>query len=130
MALICRECGTPFSPSNKGRGSKPIFCQEMCKKRFNNRRMLRGAVLLDLFMICRYERGVAQARGVWALVCEVARQWREEDKRERGGRPSWRAYDELHDGLAPYRAVVLSSAGVGAGRAAVENGIAARSRAA
>lgn len=129
MPIICRECGQPFEATNRGRGSAPIFCAEACKKTFNNRRMLRGARLYDLFMLCRYQRGVAQARGVWALVCEVARQWRDEDKRERGGRPSWRSYDELHEGLAPYRATVIASAGVGTGRVAVENGIAARSRA-
>jgi len=130
MPLTCRECGQPFEATNRGRGSAPIFCADACKKTFNNRRMLRGARLYDLMMLCRYERGTAKLRGVWAILCEVCRQWREEDRRERGGRPSWRSYDELHDGLAPYRATVIGSAGASSQRVAVENGISARSRAA
>ena len=91
--------------------------------------MLRGAKLYDMFMLLRYERGLAKVRGVWALTCELARLWRAEDIAERGGRPSWRSYDEIHDSLLPLRATVLAGGGASAGRAAVENGIAARSRA-
>jgi|VirMetMinimDraft_7_1064189.scaffolds.fasta_scaffold00089_37 hypothetical protein len=130
MCRACRECGRPFTATNQGRGSAPIFCSKPCKKTFANRRMLRGAQLYDMFMLLRYERGVAQLRGIWALTCELARQWRAEDVSERGGRQSWRAYDELHAGLAPLRVVAMQSAGAAAGRIAVENSIAARSRAA
>jgi len=130
MCLSCRECGEPFEAPSKRSGSKPLFCSVPCKKEFANRRMLRGARLYDMFMLLRYERGLAKVRGIWALTCELARQWRAEDQRERGGRPSWRPYEELHDALLPLRVTVLGGGGVSAGRAAVENNISARSRAA
>ena len=130
MDLTCRECGKPLSIAKTKSGRRRIFCSIPCKKRFNNRRMQRGAQLYDLFLLLRYERGVAQARGIWALTCELARQWRAEDVTDRDGRQSWRAYEELHAALAPLRVVAMQTEGAAAGRIAVENSIAARSRAA
>lgn len=129
MPSACRECGQPFTATNGGRGSAPIFCSAVCKKSHGNRRMLRGAKLYDMFMLLRYERGLAKARGIWALACELARQWRAEDVRDRAGRQSWRSYDEMHDSLAPLRVTVLAGGGAASGRCAVENSISARSRA-
>jgi hypothetical protein len=56
---------------------------------FENRMMTRGRELYSLFMVMRYERGVARMRGVWAIACRLAQGWREEDERERDGRQSW-----------------------------------------
>lgn len=94
----CRECG-----GNHDRPQEAAFCCRECRQTWNNRRLKRGAELYDLFMLVRYERGLAKLHGLWSIVCRLAQAWREEDVRDRGGRPSWRAYAELHDGLLPHR---------------------------
>jgi hypothetical protein len=121
----CRECGQPFT-AKRAHGEN-LFCAVDCRKAWNNRRAVRGAQLYDLFMILRYQRGVAKARGVWAIVCRLAQDWREEDHRERAGRQSWREYAVLHDGLLPQRIEKLSGLDYNTHRGAVENGISARS---
>lgn len=93
----CRECGHFHDKA------KAAFCCTPCRQAWNNRRMQRGAQLYDLFMAVRYQRGLAKVHSLWSIVCRLAQSWREEDVRERGGRPSWRAYTELHDGLLPHR---------------------------
>ncbi|MCA3623596.1 MAG: transcriptional regulator [Methylobacterium sp.] len=57
---------------------------------FNNRRMTRGALLYDLLMALRFERKEARLLGVWQALCRLASDFREEDKRERDSRRSWR----------------------------------------
>jgi predicted nucleic acid-binding Zn ribbon protein len=83
---VCPECGTPHTAIRRD----AEFCGDACRKVFNNRRAVRGAELYDLFMVIRCERGVAQALGVWKLLCRLAQGYREDDVREREGRPSWR----------------------------------------
>lgn len=87
----CLECGADFMPER----GHAACCSTACRKAFNNRRMLRGAALYDLFMCLRYQRGVAKAKGVWTLVCALAFEYRREDERERAGRPSWVSPDEV-----------------------------------
>ncbi len=91
----CRECGVQHN-------TKGVFCCTGCRQAWNNRRLQRGAELYDLFMIVRYQRGVAKLHGIWTIVCRAAQTWREEDVRERGGRQSWRAYEDLRSDLLPY----------------------------
>lgn len=91
----CRECGVQHN-------TKGAFCCTPCRQSWNNRRLQRGAALYDLFMIVRYQRGVAKLYGIWTIVCRVAQTWREEDVRERAGRQSWRAYEDLRSDLLPY----------------------------
>jgi len=81
----CNECGQPYQP---GRADQ-FFCVRKCRMDFENRMMTRGRELYSLFMVMRYERGVARMRGVWAIACRLAQGWREEDERERDGRQSW-----------------------------------------
>lgn len=59
--------------------------------------MVRGRDLYDLFMALRYERGLAKAKGVWAIACRLAQSWREEDERERAGRKSWQPVKKVLD---------------------------------
>lgn len=87
----CRECDAAFEASRPD----ARFCASACRMAFNNRRSARGAELYDLFMMMRNERGLAKAKGVWSLMCRIAEQWREEDKKDRAGRPSWTPYEEL-----------------------------------
>lgn len=90
---VCQECGTGFE-ADRGYA---LFCSTPCRKAFNNRRMVRGAELYDLFMCLRYERGLAKLKGVWTLVCALALQYRIEDERERAGRKSWNHPDVVLD---------------------------------
>lgn len=85
MAMTCKECGTDVTPSRQRR----MFCCTACRQRFNNRRLERGAQLYDLFMSMRYEREKAADLGVWAIMCRIAKDFREEDDRDRDGRKSW-----------------------------------------
>jgi hypothetical protein len=100
----CLECGTEFQ-AFKRHGE---FCSTTHRKAWNNRRMIRGAELYDLFMACRHERGAAKLHGYWNLMCRMASAWRDEDDRDRGGRKSWVSNGKLQDRLTPYRAVTLT----------------------
>jgi hypothetical protein len=92
----CNECGEAYTP----RRCDEYFCSTPCRKDFENRAMVRGRDLYTLFMVMRYERGLARLRGVWGVACALARRWREEDERERAGRKSWYSYDKVMDRLA------------------------------
>lgn len=86
-ARCCNECGESYAP----RRCDEFFCSIPCRKAFDNRAMTRGRELYHLFMVMRYERGIAKAMGVWAIMCRMAMMWKTEDDRERGGRKSWQA---------------------------------------
>lgn len=83
----CNECGADYQP----RRADEFYCSIVCRKAFDNRRMVRGRDLYDLFMAMRYERGFAKTRGIWAIACRLAEMWRDEDKAQRDGRKSWSA---------------------------------------
>jgi len=87
----CPECGELFRTDQCARA----FCCEAHKKAFNNRRMLRGAVVYDLFMCLRFDRRLATAMHVWKLLCRLTAAFREEDVERRSGRKSWRAPGEV-----------------------------------
>lgn len=91
-AHICLECG---NSTTAGR----TFCCQGCRLTFNNRRLQRGAALYDLFMVMRYERGKAKAMGIWAIICRLAKDFREEDERLRNGRRSWQNPRDVLDRL-------------------------------
>lgn len=81
------------------------FCGQPCRLRFNNRRLQRGAELYDLFMTMRYDRSEAKRLGVWALMCRMGQQMREEDQIDREGRQSWRNPSDVLKDRADLRAV-------------------------
>jgi hypothetical protein len=81
----CNECGQSYEPSRRDE----FFCSIPCRKQFDNRAMVRGRDLYHLFMVMRYERGLAKTLGIWAIICRMALSWRQEDEAERGGRKSW-----------------------------------------
>lgn len=101
----CLECGEGFSSVS----AHAEFCCAEHRKAWNNRRMIRGAELYDLWMIVRYERGLARVKAVMNLMSSLARAYRDADRTLRGGRRSWRraqdaieaipmAYGEQGDG--------------------------------
>lgn len=86
LSRVCLECGTEFHTVKR----HAEFCTDKCRKSFNNRRAMRGAEILDLVMVLRYERKLATGLNLWRSVCRMAMGFREEDVRERAGRRSWR----------------------------------------
>jgi len=81
----CLECGKPI-PASPDRE----FCGSGCRQKWNNRRMQRGAALLDLYMAHRFDRTNAQALGVFQAINRLASEFRRQDAIEREGRRSWR----------------------------------------
>lgn len=86
----CLECDAPLLASA---AREAEFCCAGCRKDWNNRRYQRGAQLYDLFMCLRFERKLATLRGVWTMMCSLARAFRDADNHARGGRRSWRRID-------------------------------------
>ncbi|ESQ82361.1 hypothetical protein AEAC466_17200 [Asticcacaulis sp. AC466] len=82
----CLTCGAALRSS-----SRTIeFCQDACRRAFNNRRAVRGAEFYDLYMAIRYDRSEAKRLKAWTKLTKLARSYREEDMRERNGRKSWK----------------------------------------
>lgn len=81
----CKECSAPFA-SEKAHAE---FCSPICRRAWNNRRATRGVEIYDLFMALRYDRDRAKLLKLWNLLCRLAAAFREDDLRERAGRPSW-----------------------------------------
>lgn len=72
----CLECAVSIDHKD----ARADFCNDQCRKVWNNRRMTRGAELYDLFMAYRYQRNTAKLLGLWSLICRMASYWNEEDK--------------------------------------------------
>lgn len=83
----CLECGGAY----RARMRHSDFCSPACRRAFNNRRAVRGAEIYDLYMALRYDRETAKVLKVWRLLNRMAAIFREEDEKEREGRPSWRS---------------------------------------
>ncbi len=82
----CAECAVFYSTAS----ATSAFCGNPCRKAWNNRRLIRGAELYDLFMAHRFSRPLAYRLKLWSLICRMAAQFRKEDVAQRAGRPSWR----------------------------------------
>ena len=114
--MVCLECGKRLDAgfqavalagsdqsgeagSSNGFGGRPgraaDFCSSACRRSFNNRRALRGAELYDLVMTARFDRPLAKVLKVWGWIARLATSFRDEDRRDRGGRPSWRPPAEI-----------------------------------
>lgn len=83
----CLECGEVIPP---GKQALAEFCCNACRKTWNNRRMKRGAELHDLYMAHRFDRAEAKDLGVLQAMNRMVANWREEDRRKRNSRRSWR----------------------------------------
>jgi endogenous inhibitor of DNA gyrase (YacG/DUF329 family) len=92
----CAECGKEF----QAKRVEAEFCSSKCKGDFNNRRAARGAILYDLMMVNRNERGLAKMKKVWFLVTRLLMYWREEDVRQRDGRRSWQKPEKALDAVS------------------------------
>ncbi len=110
----CNECGNAYTP----RRCDEFFCSISCRKDFDNRAMTRGRELYHLFMVMRYDRGLAKVLGVWAIMCRMAMEWRRQDEQERSGRKSWQQPSKVIGKLP----VVTQSTNVYAGREKIGRG--------
>lgn len=81
----CRECGHPFVAK---RATKE-FCGLACRRAYNNRKAVRGALIYDLLMTWRFDRSDGKDAAARALLGQAAALFKEEDNRERAGRRSW-----------------------------------------
>ena len=103
----CRECGAPL----QARRATREFCGASCRRRFNNRRALRGADLYDVVMSLRIDRDKSGA--ALSLLCKMVARFRDIDRREREGRRSWLDLDTIRSRNGHLGSVVgLNAAGV------------------
>ena len=100
----CLECGKSLEAMQR---LSAAFCCTACRRAWNNRRMVRGAELFDLYMAQRYERGAAQAAQVMTLISRLAATYRAEDERDRDGRRSWQTIRAVLDRRPSLRAIVV-----------------------
>lgn len=89
----CLECGTGF----EAKRATKLFCSPGCRQIWNNRRMLRGAEIYDLFMAMRFDRQAAEAEGVWNFMCRMAASFKAHDDRDREGRRSFDTIRNVKD---------------------------------
>lgn len=99
----CRECGEAFTQRRR----QAEFCCTGCRGRFNNRRMLRGAEIYDLWMANRFQRSEAADADVWSFMCRLSQWWRAQDERERSSRRSWGSLKEVKSRHAHLNATVV-----------------------
>jgi predicted nucleic acid-binding Zn ribbon protein len=81
--IECRWCGkdhTAYSHLTK-------FCSDKCKAEFNELRAKRAKLVYDIVMSGRFDR--KNNKGYLTTLSQVARQYRDEDIRDRAGRQSW-----------------------------------------
>ena len=109
----CIECGEKHHTAR----AETQFCSTACKAKFNNRRAARGAVLYDMWMANRHERGVAKALGLWQIATRLAMYWREEDVRDRDGRRSWQKPEVAAEASAWANSTIVNRNAAGVKRA-------------
>lgn len=91
MARICecRECGKPLT------GKQKAFCSTEHRKAWNNRRMIRGQEMYDVWMAIAYERGKRKDLELFTTFNRLARAYRDADNALRAGRKSWNVEEAL-----------------------------------
>jgi hypothetical protein len=82
----CLECGSTFTTDTR----QGPHCSTRCRKNWNNRRMLRGAELYDLYMAHRFERERGTEMALMSKINRMVSIFREDDNGKRAGRRSWR----------------------------------------
>ena len=85
----CAECNAVYDPAKRGQR----FCSIPCSKRFNNRRMTRGALLLDILMTDYTDRQhpMRTSGTLQKVARRLLSRWRDEDRnanREHCGDPA------------------------------------------
>lgn len=78
---LCPNCGACYAPKT----ARAKFCSPDCNSAWQNRRNTRGAILYDLWMINRHERGIAKTLKVLHVMTRLAMYWYAQDR----GRKTW-----------------------------------------
>lgn len=97
--MRCMECLVEMEATNRPEKS---FCCNAHKDAFNNRRKNRGVMLYDLFMALRFDRKEASLLKVYAILCRMASEWNEEDKK--AGRKSFLPARQIVQRYTQFRA--------------------------
>lgn len=74
----CAECNAVYEPAKAGQR----FCSATCSKAFNNRRMTRGAILLDLLMTdyTNRQHPMRESGTLQKVARRLLSRWRDEDR--------------------------------------------------
>ena len=91
--MKCCECGKDF----RGRNVNSRFCSTSCRQSFNNRRMQRGAILLDLAMIEIFDKAAFDKYELAKRREELFVAWRQEDKERRTWKPALEVHFDLSE---------------------------------
>lgn len=85
-SFTCAECGKPF----KAMQPRAAYCGAPCRRKFNNRRRDRGAVLYDALMATRFDpKDKRPDNGVVNALLDA---YRTADTAARAARPSWQPW--------------------------------------
>lgn len=74
---VCGECATAYKNPNPA--VPKYFCSATCRDTWNNRRKLRGALMLDLMMVMRFDRSAAKTEDAWSTLCRMTADFKQED---------------------------------------------------
>jgi hypothetical protein len=86
ITTTCSECGETFETQSHNPSK---FCCSSCRKTWQNRRMLRGAILYDMMMEHRYNRKAEDSSEIRNVMYSLLAEWRAEDQEERIGKRTW-----------------------------------------
>lgn len=76
---ICPECGGKVERKST-KGPMPTFCTKECGKARSNRRLVRGAAIIEFAQAWRIDRGSGEiAQGAFAQLCQILDQFNAED---------------------------------------------------
>jgi hypothetical protein len=108
----CLECGEPFL----ARRTTALFCGNRCRKVFNNRKAMRGAIAYDFLLAWRFDRTMFEAVGGRTLLSRLIAGFRAEDRRDRAGRRSWDKIKTAKERAARFLSIVVTTNAVGSDR--------------
>jgi hypothetical protein len=80
---ICTECGKPLPPRpEKQKGPGRLYCDDVCKRARNARRLTRGSAIIEWAQTWRRNRGSGEiAQASLAQLCNILDHFNAEDVR-------------------------------------------------
>lgn len=87
---LCWETGAQLP---EGMKDTAHFSTDAARTAWNNRRKNRGAEILDLLWLWRFERGLVRHVRIISRICALLAKWREEDRK--AGRRSYATPAEI-----------------------------------
>lgn len=79
----CKECNAPVAQAERRGPRVREFCGSACRSTFNNRRAMRGAILLDLMMTDYTDRKSELRKNgtIQKVVRRLLSRWRDQDRK-------------------------------------------------